>query len=100
MIRELDNVEGVPPGSYALLPETHHAAVDGVSGMEIMSALNDAESDAERPVDKGDWKLSPTRSVVASCGPINNVKRPMHFAGARPHRPPWVGPRSVSAATS
>ena len=41
VIEGLDNVEGVPPGSFALLQKTHHAAVDGVSGMEIMSALND-----------------------------------------------------------
>src|SRR5215813_10342358 len=43
VIEGLDNVEGVPPGSYALLQKTHHAAVNDVSGMEIMSALNDLE---------------------------------------------------------
>jgi diacylglycerol O-acyltransferase len=93
VIEGLDNVEGVPPGSYALLQKTHHAAVDGVSGMEIMSALNDADPDAERPVDRGDWKPEPDPdpwSLLVRAG-VNNLKRPMHFARVLGRTVPTLG---------
>lgn len=35
----VDNVEGTPKGSIALISLVHHAAIDGVSGAEIMSVL-------------------------------------------------------------
>ena len=93
VIEGLDNVEGVPPGSYAVLQKTHHAAVDGVSGMEIMSALNDVEPDAERPPDTGAWKPEPDPepwSLLMRAG-VNNVKRPMHFARVLGRTVPTLG---------
>jgi WS/DGAT/MGAT family acyltransferase len=93
VIEGLDNVEGVPPGSFALLQKTHHAAVDGVSGMEIMSALNDQEPDAERPVDTGEWRPEPDPdpwSLLMRAG-VNNAKRPMHFARVLGRTVPTLG---------
>ncbi len=49
VIEGLDNVEGVPPGSFAVVTKTHHAAVDGVSGVELASIINDLEPDAQPP---------------------------------------------------
>ena len=49
VIEGLDNVEGVPPGSFAVVTKTHHAAVDGVSGVELASIINDLEPDAAPP---------------------------------------------------
>ncbi len=40
-VEGLTSVDGVPPGSIALISKIHHAAIDGVSGSEIMSALYD-----------------------------------------------------------
>jgi diacylglycerol O-acyltransferase / wax synthase len=40
VIEGLHNVEGVPPGSFALYTKMHHAIVDGESGTEIMKALH------------------------------------------------------------
>ncbi|AYC33144.1 wax ester/triacylglycerol synthase family O-acyltransferase [Pseudomonas cavernae] len=39
IIEGLNNVEGIPPGSFALLLRLHHAYVDGKSGVELTTAL-------------------------------------------------------------
>ncbi|MEM7585660.1 MAG: wax ester/triacylglycerol synthase family O-acyltransferase [Acidobacteriota bacterium] len=41
LVEGLNTIEGIPPGSIALISKIHHAAIDGVSGSEIMSALYD-----------------------------------------------------------
>lgn len=45
VIEGLNNVEGVPPGSFALLLRLHHAYVDGKSGVEITTLLMDDQID-------------------------------------------------------
>ncbi len=46
VIEGLDNVDGAPPGSFAVLTKIHHAAIDGVSGAELAAAIHDLEPDA------------------------------------------------------
>ncbi len=41
-VEGLDTVRGVPKGSIAVISKIHHAAIDGVSGSEMMAALYDA----------------------------------------------------------
>ncbi len=55
-IEGLDAVEGVPPGSFALLTKMHHAAVDGISGMEMVTALLEDEATAKAKMPKDAWK--------------------------------------------
>lgn len=40
-IEGLDNVEGVPKDSFALIFKVHHCAIDGISGEVILSSLLD-----------------------------------------------------------
>jgi WS/DGAT/MGAT family acyltransferase len=42
IIEGLDNVEGIPPGCFAMVTKLHHAAIDGVSSQAIAAALCDA----------------------------------------------------------
>ncbi|HEX9731045.1 MAG TPA: wax ester/triacylglycerol synthase family O-acyltransferase [Thermoanaerobaculia bacterium] len=42
LVEGLERVPGAPPGSVALITRIHHAAIDGISGTEIMNALYDA----------------------------------------------------------
>jgi len=46
VIEGLDNVEGIPKGSFAILSKVHHAIIDGVSGAEMVAAIHDTEPDA------------------------------------------------------
>ena len=41
VVEGLDTVPNVPPGSVAIISRVHHAAVDGMSGTEIMRAIYD-----------------------------------------------------------
>ena len=81
VIEGLDNVEGVPEGSFALLQKTHHAAVDGVSGMEIMSAINDLEPEAEPPP-ATEWRPEPDPDpwMLLGRAGLNNAMRPLRMA--------------------
>src|SRR6185437_16570831 len=61
---ELWLVEGLADGPggprFALLSKTHHALVDGVSGVDIVSVLFDAAHEPPPPVDEpGQWLARP-----------------------------------------
>lgn len=47
---EMHVVEDVAGGRVAVVQKIHHAAVDGLSGMEILTAIHDRSPDAERPL--------------------------------------------------
>lgn len=46
VLEGLDNVEGIPKGSFAIVSKVHHAAIDGVSGAEMTAAVHDLTPDA------------------------------------------------------
>jgi diacylglycerol O-acyltransferase / wax synthase len=57
-------VQGLERDRFAILTKTHHAAVDGVSGVDIGTVLFDLERDPEpRPVEDG-WRPQPTPSAA------------------------------------
>ena len=49
LVEGVDTVPGVPKGSIAVISRVHHAAIDGVSGAEILSALFDVEPRQPKP---------------------------------------------------
>ena len=61
--------EGMEGGRFALLGKTHHALVDGISGMDIVSVLFDASPEPAAPPDPGDrWLPRPLPSRVQLLG--------------------------------
>ena len=63
LVEGLETVDGFPKGSVGLISKIHHAAVDGVSGSEIMSALFDVQPRSpEPPVESSGRKGSRARS--------------------------------------
>jgi diacylglycerol O-acyltransferase / wax synthase len=66
---ELWLVDGVEGGRFALLSKTHHALVDGVSGVDIASVLFDASPEPAAPPDPGDrWLPRPLPSSAQLLG--------------------------------
>lgn len=82
VIEGLDNVEGVPPGSFALVSKVHHAAIDGVSGAEMTAAIHDITPDAAPPdvVDTFKPGRVPNAVELLSRAGINNATQPLKFA--------------------
>ncbi|MFO0688850.1 MAG: wax ester/triacylglycerol synthase family O-acyltransferase [Myxococcota bacterium] len=81
VIEGLDGVEGMPPGSFALFTKVHHAAIDGVSGIEITAALHDLTPDGHATPPEREWIAEAPPSVVelALRSTINNVRQPFRF---------------------
>lgn len=81
VIEGLDNVEGVPPGSFALLISGHHASMDGKSGMEMISAIHDASPDEEPPPPATRWEpeREPSPWELLNRAAVNNVRSPMRL---------------------
>src|SRR5688572_4650935 len=55
VIEGLESIAGLPHGSFALLTKIHHAAIDGVSGAELASAIHDLTPDGEPPPPDTAW---------------------------------------------
>ena len=41
VIEGLEKVDDVPPGSFAIVSKVHHAAIDGMAGMDMTSAVHE-----------------------------------------------------------
>jgi len=64
VIEGLDNVEGFPKGSYAVLSKVHHAAIDGVSGVDLMQATHTLFPTQDPPDVIDSWKAEANPSQV------------------------------------
>ena len=77
-----DGVDGIPRNGFAILIKVHHAAVDGVSGLELITVLHDREPNASPPTGDPAWKPEspPTIWAMLSRAGVNNLMKPMHAA--------------------
>ena len=82
VIEGLDEVEGLPPGSFAIQTKIHHAAIDGMSGVEISAAIHDLVADAIPAPPDRDWvpEREPTLIELGLRSTVNNVRQPLRFA--------------------
>ena len=82
----IENVAGTDAyagGRLALLTKVHHAAVDGVTGANLMSTLCTTEPDAPPP-DPVDGVGGASELEIALNGAIKFVSRPLKFANVLP----------------
>ncbi|GAC1577328.1 MAG: wax ester/triacylglycerol synthase family O-acyltransferase [Novosphingobium sp.] len=64
VVEGLDNVPGVSPGSFAMVTKVHHAAIDGMSGIDLMEALHTLDPHAAAPQQPDDWQPEPVPNVL------------------------------------
>lgn len=88
VIEGLDNVEGIPKGSFAILTKSHHAAMDGTAAAELTWALHDLAGAQGKPVAVIGEK--PAASRKSSWGMLDTFSRMLTdniSASARMARP-------------
>ncbi len=78
VIEGLDNVDGVPPGSFAMLLRIHHAAIDGHSGHAILQVIHDLEAISTRQIPADDWvaRPEPSRRDLLRRAYVNLLTKP------------------------
>jgi diacylglycerol O-acyltransferase len=94
VIEGLDNVEGLPQGSFAVLTKIHHAAIDGVSGAEITAAIHDLSSTPESVrAPANTWAPEPDPSPwdLLARAAVHNMLQPFHFARVLGRTVPALG---------
>lgn len=79
VIEGLDNIDGVPKGSFAFITKVHHSAIDGMSGIDLMEAMHTLEPDPA-PIEQPDtWRAEsvPNAASLLARGWWNAVTNPM-----------------------
>jgi diacylglycerol O-acyltransferase len=86
VIEGLDNIAGLPKGSYAIATKIHHAAVDGASLMRFFSAMMDADNKGTPavPLETVEPEPSPKPSLrdMTRRATASNLRSPARIANA------------------
>ncbi len=82
VIEGLDNVAGLPKDSFAIVFKIHHAAIDGVTGSEMVATIHDLEPDGRPAPPKESWTPDaiPGPQELLGRTMLNNVAYPFQFA--------------------
>ncbi|NNK46788.1 MAG: wax ester/triacylglycerol synthase family O-acyltransferase [Altererythrobacter sp.] len=56
VVEGLDKVRGYPKGSFAFVTKVHHAAIDGMSGIDLMEATHTVTPSTAPPNQPDEWK--------------------------------------------
>ena len=68
IVEGLDNIDGVAKGSYAMVTKVHHAAIDGMSGVDLLEAMHTLDPDAPPPETPDTWQAEKIPSAVELLG--------------------------------
>jgi diacylglycerol O-acyltransferase len=88
--------EGLEDDRFAVLSKTHHALVDGISGVDIMSVLFDTSPEPAAPTDPGDrWLPRPVPTGAQLLGEALLERGTIPAELARSVRAVFRGPRRI-----
>ena len=81
IVEGLDNIPGIPKGSFALVSKVHHAAIDGMSGVELSASVHDIEAMPVSEVPPSTWKPeeNPKLPEMLIRTWFNSVTQPLKF---------------------
>jgi diacylglycerol O-acyltransferase / wax synthase len=89
-------VDGVEGDRFALLSKTHHALVDGISGVDIISVLFDTSPEPAAPADPGDrWLPRPVPTGVQLLAEALLERTTIPAEVGRSVRAVFRGPRRI-----
>ncbi|MDB5696745.1 MAG: wax ester/triacylglycerol synthase family O-acyltransferase [Sphingomonas bacterium] len=79
IIEGLDNIDGLPPGCFALVSKVHHAAIDGMSGVEMSAAVHDLDALMTVPDKPDAWRPDhmPKVADLLARSYFNSLIQPM-----------------------
>ena len=82
VVEGLDNVRDFPPGCFAFVTKVHHAAIDGMSGIDLMEALHTVTPSTAPPNEPDTWKPEKVPGPVELLGKsyINSLINPFKQA--------------------
>ncbi|WP_427453312.1 WS/DGAT/MGAT family O-acyltransferase [Litorimonas sp. WD9-15] len=92
VVEGLDNIDGVPKGSYAIITKVHHAAIDGVSGVDLMNVLHTLSPNEAPPAQLDNWRpeADPSQIGMFARGYGRNLINPVRQAKAIRHTVPGL----------
>lgn len=92
VVEGLDNVDGAPSGSYAMITKIHHAAIDGMSGIDLMHALHAPTASTAPPNEPDLWKPErlPSQASLFARGYVRGFTLPVRQAAATAKALPGV----------
>src|SRR4051812_10735194 len=81
IIEGLDDVEGVPRGSFGVFFKIHHAAVDGISGREMIDVVHDRAPDGDVAGPDAPYRPAPAPGdlQILTRAVRNNVAQPLNL---------------------
>ena len=77
-IEGLDDIEGFPPGCFAMYLKIHHSAIDGATGNQIIEALHDLSPDPGHIQQDDHWSAEEDPGALTLLGRsyVNLLKQP------------------------
>lgn len=79
VVEGVDAIEGFPPGSYAIIAKVHHAAIDGLAGIDLLNALHTLSPEATPTLVPDDWRPEPVPSPMELMARtwLNSARNPL-----------------------